>query len=135
MKATRFMRIPFFVLGHQVTEQNMDAIARWCEGHVIRDVAKPFVRVPVDRPTNRRQTEAYVGTWVIVSTRRGQRSFKVYTQEWLVQQFMEMPEGTFELEQDIPGDGELGGGAADNNVRSLPMIQNLAPVTEVRKAY
>lgn len=91
MKATRFMRIPFFVSGYLVTEDNMEAVAKWCEGHVIRG-EKPFVRVPVDRPTNKRQTEAYPGTWVIVSLYKGERSFKVYTEEWLKKQFFELPE-------------------------------------------
>ena len=97
--ATRFMRIPFFVTGFRVTKDNMDAIAKWCEGHVI-DSEHPFVRVPVNRPTNKKQTEAYVGTWVILSTQRGERSFKVYTEEWLRKQFFELPEDS--LDEGIP---------------------------------
>lgn len=85
------MRIPFFVSGYQVTPDNLALIARWCDGHVV-DAETPFVRVPVSRATHERQTKAYPGTWVIVSLQRGQRSFKVYTQEWLDKQFIELPD-------------------------------------------
>ncbi len=70
----------------------MEAIARWCEGHVIKSAIRSFVRVPVDRPSNLKQTEASVGRWVIVSIQHGNRSFKVYTEEWLRKQFFEMPD-------------------------------------------
>lgn len=96
MRATRFMRQPFYVMGHKVTEENMEAIARWCEGHVIRDTDRPFIRVPVDRPTNKRQTEAYVGTWVTLSRQHGAKSFKVYTEEWLDKNFISLPEDDLE---------------------------------------
>lgn len=96
MKATRFMRQPFFVSGFKVTIENMEEIAKWCEGYVIREAERPFIRVPVDRPTNRRQTEAYVGTWVLISKQRGEKSFKVYTEEWLLKNFFELPEDELE---------------------------------------
>lgn len=91
MKATRFMRQPFIVTGYQVTEDNMDQIATWCEGHVIRDTERPFVRVPVNRPTNQKQTQAFVGTWVLLSSTGGADSFKVYTTEWLGKSFIKIP--------------------------------------------
>ena len=93
---TRFMRKPFFVSGYCVTEENMEAIAKWCGGYVIRQSNDPFIHVPVTRATNVKQYEAYVGTWVIVSVLRGERSFKVYTEEWLHKQFMEVTVETFD---------------------------------------
>lgn len=91
MKAILYMRKPFIVTGYKVTEKNMDAIARWCQGHVIREAERPFVRVPVTRYTNIKQTEAYVGTIVTLSEQRGQEYFKVYTEEWLAENFIKMP--------------------------------------------
>lgn len=83
------MRKPFPVRGFEVTETNMDAIARWCVGHVVReDVPRPFVRVPVSRSVNEKQTRAYVGTWVIASVFEGQTSYKVYKKEWLDRTFI-----------------------------------------------
>lgn len=98
MKVIRLMRIPFFTTACQVTvetettEDNMDAVAAWCGGHVIRDTENPFVQVPVDRPTNRRQTEATVGSWVVRSVNRGRASFKVYPDEWLGSTFVVIPD-------------------------------------------
>lgn len=104
MKPRYFMRNPFLVAAYQVTESNMDAIARWCQGHVIRDAERPFVRVPVNRTTNKRQTEAYEGCWVLLSKQRGENSFKVYTQEWLDKNFVEVPHAEFDENdtQEIP---------------------------------
>lgn len=96
MEPTRFMRIPFFVTGYPVTEENMDAIAKWCGGYVIRDADKPFIHVPVERAASKKQYEAYVGSWVVVSVQRGEKSFKVYTEDWLRKQFMEISGDTFD---------------------------------------
>lgn len=90
MQATRLMRIPFFATGVKVTEDNMSEIAIWCEGTVIRETAVPFVRVPVNRSTHKRQTEGHIGTWVIRTILRNEPSFKVYDEEWLLKQFMRM---------------------------------------------
>lgn len=96
------MRKPFVVSGYRVTDDtedtkgNMEAIAKWCEGNVVRNTERPFVRVPVNRPTNKKQTEAYDGTWVLLSyTPRGEKSFKVYSAEWLEKNFLIVPEEGF----------------------------------------
>lgn len=91
MKATRYMRRPFIVTGYKVTAENMVAVARWCRGHVIRDTERPFIRVPVSRYTNIKQTEAYIGLSVILSIQRGEESFKVYSDEWLEKNFIPIP--------------------------------------------
>lgn len=144
MKATRFMRIPFIVTGYEVTDENMDIIADWCEGHVIRrNTDRPFVRVPVNRPTNPHQTKAFAGTWVIASLQRGQNSFKVYTTAWLSRHFMEVPAG---IEEDVPDEAETTSPVVETdicchhnhiggNVRSLPVQKNgHIPATSVRPA-
>lgn len=139
MKATRFMRVPFIVTGYMVTEDNLDAIAKWCEGHVFRDAERPFVRVPVNRPTNQNQTKAYVGTWVIMSLQRGENSFKVYTTDWLSKHFMEVPP---EIEEDAPEVVEMASPVVETdvcchhnqigaNVRSLP-VQKSGPTAPVK---
>lgn len=102
LKATRFMRQPFFIMGFEVTEDNMDEIAKWCEGHVIRETDRPFVRVPVNRPLTEKQTRAYVGTFVTVSKQRGEKSFKVYQRESLDRDFFELPDDEIEAIQSNP---------------------------------
>lgn len=95
IKATRFIRKPFVVVGYQVTEENMEFIRAWCKGHIIeaqKDDEKTFIRVPVDRPTHQKQTQAFVGTWVILSmNQRNEESFKVYAQDWLDKNFIVLP--------------------------------------------
>lgn len=94
LQAVRFMRQPFIVTGYKVTKENMETLSRWCRGHIVQpdtDDEEPFIRVPVDRPTKAWQTEASVGTWIILSHIRGEESFKVYTEEWLRKNFFEIP--------------------------------------------
>lgn len=134
MKAIRYMRIPFIALGYEVTEDNLDAIAKWCEGFVIRtDEARPFVRVPVNRPTNQNQTKAYVGTYVLVTEHRGENNFKVYTKAMLERHFMIVPPG---IEDEVPQVDDMVSPVIDvvtpcchhngvgANVRALPTQQN-----------
>lgn len=119
MKATRFMRLPFFVLGHEVHEDNMVEIAKWCEGHVTRTDDRSFIRVPVDRPLNKRQTEAELGSWVLLSRQRGFNSFKVYEREWLDRQFVTVPEEVF----------DVFGTKSDIEIRSTIPSPNNMPMT------
>lgn len=92
------MRKPFFITAYEVTEENMEILAQWCQGVVVREEGKPpFVRVPVERATSSRQTKAFVGTNITVSMRRGEKSFKVYQKEWLDADFDELPEDEIDL--------------------------------------
>lgn len=112
------MRKPFFVKGYKVTRENMSKIARWCEGYVItEDPSKPFVLVPVNRQTNKKQSQAYVGTWVVMSKNRGEKSFKVYDESWLLESFIPVEDDIMNDEDEIPGDSDT---PALTNVRTLP---------------
>lgn len=105
MEPLRFMRKPFFVTGYPVTEENMEKIAKWCEGHVVKDIdGRSFVRVPVNRPTHDLQTKAYAGMFVLLSQKEHKRTYKVYDQEWLDKNFIEMdPEfSDHKIPDDIP---------------------------------
>ena len=79
---TTYRRKTFSVEAIQVTDENQDAIANWCKGKVLAtkasegEEAKFFVKVPVKRPLNDRQSRAYVGDWVL----EARSGFKVYTQ-------------------------------------------------------
>ena len=96
IKATRFMSKPFFVVGHLVTQENMETVAAWCEGTVIKNPHRPFIRVPVQNPKTKKHSEAYVGFWVLQSMQRDEPSFKVYNLEWLEKNFIPLPD--FEME-------------------------------------
>lgn len=82
MKTEQYVRKPFEVEAVQVTQENMGEVAKWCMGDV-RYKAGPernitrYVKVRVHRPLNARQTEAFVGDWVLYA----HRGYKVYTEK------------------------------------------------------
>lgn len=84
MKTDKFARKPFFVDAVQVTHANIDEVAKWCGGDV-RSMAQDagpdqmkavfYIKVRVTRPLNVRQTQAFVGDWVLYAG----TGYKVYT--------------------------------------------------------
>ena len=76
-----YSRKTFDVEGIQVTAENIDAVASWCNGKVLAHKAteeKPsqeYISVPVKRALNDRQTQAHIGDWVL----KARTGFKVYT--------------------------------------------------------
>lgn len=75
MITEKFARKPFLVDAVQVTEDNMKEIADWCSGEihstdpaVAEQLKKPvqtWIKVEVHNPANERQTQAFVGDWVL----------------------------------------------------------------------
>ena len=85
------MRVPFFVTGHQITEENMTVVATWCEGHIIEGSVGKFIRVPVDNPRRARETEARIGDTILKSkTPNRKPTFKIYPKHWLDGGFIDM---------------------------------------------
>jgi hypothetical protein len=76
-----YTRNSFAVTAVQVTEQNIEVVAKWC-GSVLREavpetgVAK-HIHVDVRRPMTIRQSRAYVGDWLL----KAGKGFKVYTDQ------------------------------------------------------
>jgi len=70
-----YVRKPFAVEAAQVTEENFLDVALWCGGEVREAGEKQYIKVPVKRPMNDRQTRANVGDWVLSSG----DGFKVYS--------------------------------------------------------
>lgn len=81
LETKRYVRRPFYVQAVRVTSKNMRDVAAWCKGviELVNDSGHPrtqrFIRVDVLRPTTPRQTQAFIGDWVLQSG----TSFKVYT--------------------------------------------------------
>lgn len=92
----KFVRRPFEVEAIQVTEENFDAVAEWCQGKIVT-VTPPeaglfenpetqrHIAVEVARPLSRRQSEAYVGDWVLYA----HKGFKVYSNRAFQKNFNE----------------------------------------------
>jgi len=81
VQTKKFHRKSFPVDAIQVTPENMEQVARWCAGTIMHDgdkeghLSRDYIKVRVAYPKDERQTQAYLGDWVLKSG----RSFKVYT--------------------------------------------------------
>lgn len=76
MKTHKFARKPFYVDAVRVSEANIEEVAQWCNGKVMENEdGQRYVKVTVLRPLNDRQTEAFIGDWVLYAG----TGFKVYT--------------------------------------------------------
>lgn len=75
LKTHKFARKPFYVDAVRVSENNIEEVAEWCKGEVVRnDTDQTHIRVEVNRPLNERQTQAFIGDWVLFAG----TGFKVY---------------------------------------------------------
>lgn len=91
LKIETFERLPFTIQAIQVTDQNINQVAKWCKGRVKTEggrVKKKFIKVDVKRALNERQTMAYVGDWVL----KAGTGFKVYTEKAFSESFRKTTE-------------------------------------------
>lgn len=76
MKTHKFARKPFYVDAVRVSEANIEEVAAWCEGEIQEtEDEQLYISVKVHRPLTERQTQAFVGDWVLFAG----SGFKVYT--------------------------------------------------------
>lgn len=132
MQATKFHRVPFTVEAFQVTPNNMEFLEAWCQGQIVRGGNAPFIRVPVDRPKNRRATEAHIGMWIVVLVVNNENSYKVYKDQWMQTDFI----SDDDLRNIVCCDHHCTGAAANNNVRKLtyPGVTPLSVFNKQRSA-
>lgn len=84
LEIDKYVRKPFAVDAVCVSEENMREVAKWCGGQVRRlprwdpRSGTKFISVNVFKALNERQTQAFVGDWVL-SSGTGPNGFKVYT--------------------------------------------------------
>ena len=99
VETTRFVRKPFYVDAVQVTAENIDAVAVWCNGDIV-EVSKTnkHIRVRVLRALNERQTKAYIGDWILYAG----TGYKVYTPAAFAKSFDMFPiKSEEETERDL----------------------------------
>lgn len=108
----KYVRKPFAVEAVEVTKENIQEVAQWCGGKVMRHRRKDygyregfdqFIKVDVRKPLNERQTRAYYGDWILAAETGPSPSFKVYTQQAFAGSFQkeveEMVETVERMEQ------------------------------------
>lgn len=75
----KYARKPFYVDVVEVSENNMEMVANWCEGTIKTEGrgenARRYIKVSVQSPMNERQTKAFAGDFLLHSS----SGFKVYT--------------------------------------------------------
>lgn len=110
LETTKYVRKQFPVDAVRVTAENMYEVAAWCHGDV--DVEKTpargssperedkFVKVRVNRPLTPRQTQAFIGDWVLYAG----TGFKVYTDKAFNKSFELKDAGTTMQHTDHPGE-------------------------------
>lgn len=75
MKTHKFSRKPFYVDAVRVSEANIEEVAEWCEGEILTlNDGTRYIKVRVHRPLTERQTQAFLGDWVLYAG----TGFKVY---------------------------------------------------------
>lgn len=76
MNTHKFARKTFYVDAICVSEANIEEVAAWCSGEVqLDETGHQFIRVAVERPLTERQSQAFVGDWVLFAS----KGFKVFT--------------------------------------------------------
>ncbi len=90
LETNKYARKPFHVDAVQVTADNIEEVASWCEGDIVGDAETEtrYVKVKVYRPITERQTKAFVGDWVLYAG----TGFKVYTPKAFEKSFALMQE-------------------------------------------
>lgn len=77
LTTTTYRRIPTDLDAIKVTEANMADVAGWANGVIKEtDEGRLYIAIDVVKPGNDRQTQAFVGDWVIYSPQGG--GFKIY---------------------------------------------------------
>lgn len=97
----RYIRKPLYVDAVQITAENFDEVAAWCQGTVETEDQGPhrgekFIRVRVQHPKSPRQTQAFVDDWILYTD----RGYKVYTNKAFTLSFDKVVSGSKEASED-----------------------------------
>lgn len=111
LKIEPYTRKSFEIQAVQVTEENLEEVAKWCKGEIVTpaDAKKNrYIKAPVRRPLHLRQTQAFVGDWVLLFN----TNFKVYTDLAFRENFY--PARKNEVGTDTPREAEALEGALES---------------------
>lgn len=76
METRKFTRKPFEVDAVRVTADNIQEVAKWCQGDIVDNGKEDkHIKVRVLRVLSEKQTQAFVGDWVLYAG----TGYKVYT--------------------------------------------------------
>ena len=87
---SQYVRKPLYVEAVQITPENLDAVAEWCQGQVKQEERERvrYIRVRVHNPITPRQTKAFIGDWILYTT----KGYKIYPNNAFVSTFDPIPQ-------------------------------------------
>ena len=99
LATTKYVRKPLYVEAVQVTPENFSQIAEWCGGEVVEESPTKngrgnYIKVRVTNPMNARQSQAFVGDWILYTP----RGYKVYTPKAFHNSFVPVETNQLQLE-------------------------------------
>lgn len=108
LKTQMFQRKPFQVEAVQITEENFEKVAAWCGGSIVTvedrgntpnkpGVLKRYIQVYVSRPMTKRQSEAYIGDWILFAS----QGYKVYANRPFLKNFETVPQELFVTDEPV----------------------------------
>lgn len=128
MDIQKFVRRSFDVRAVQVTEDNLEEVTAWAHGDLQGDGDRIYISVKVKHPLNKRQTQAFVGDWVL----KTQKGFKVYQDEAFKRNFQPYEDLSAAVRQNVFNTVYLEGLKKNDFVAAMPdNIQK--PLLEVLK--
>lgn len=90
LETHKYVRVPIIVDEVQVTEANIEEVAKWVGGEVRTDTIGRYVKVKVHHPRSPRQTQAYIGDHVLYAG----TGFKVYNDKAFKKSFEKVSDET-----------------------------------------
>lgn len=107
----KFVRKPFVVEAVEVTAENLEEVAAWCDGeirttkqvgeHTKTSYTVKYIKVKVKRALNDRQTKAFIGDRVL----KAGTGFKVYTEQAFFNSFEKVLEEDDSQDEDFETQG------------------------------
>jgi hypothetical protein len=102
----QYIRKPLYVDAVRITAGNFAEMANWCQGQILwKETNQPlvnetdkitpneqFIKVRVHNPKNPRQTQAFVGDWLLYTP----RGYKIYTNKAFHALFDRVPDPKLE---------------------------------------
>lgn len=88
MEIKKYLKRPFEVQAVQVSADNIYEVAKWCQGDLDSIRNEKYIKVRVLHAANERQTQAYIGDWVLYAG----TSYRVYTDKAFGKGFLPVEE-------------------------------------------
>lgn len=88
IQTATYVKKPLYVEAIQVSAENMEEVAKWCTSNIMDNDGSKYIKVRVNRPLNQRQTQAFIGDWILYTD----LGYKVYTPKSFEANFEEVPQ-------------------------------------------